>query len=225
MPAAEAPAAERAPPAEPTRETPAAPARAAEARAEQVAPERPAAEPPVEEQAAAAVQEREAAAEPAAAAAESDRSAERGPSQEAASAERDGCAVGQPFADGYCAAKFAVEGLMQSLAPIAARFGVVVSIVEPGAVSSEFVRNVDGVIGQADDAYGELLEAYLRHAAEVFANAQSPADAAETVVRAATTSSPRFRWQTSDYAASFVGLSLADLDGSQVLGLTSTWLD
>src|SRR3954447_24508202 len=34
-----------------------------------------------------------------------------------------GGAVGQPFADAYCGAKFAVEGLMQSLAPVAARFG------------------------------------------------------------------------------------------------------
>src|SRR5436190_4618874 len=53
-----------------------------------------------------------------------------------------GGAVGQPFADAYCAAKFAVEGLMQSLAPVAAKLGVTVSIVEPGAVGSEFVENV-----------------------------------------------------------------------------------
>ena len=35
-----------------------------------------------------------------------------------------GGVVGQPFADAYCAAKFAVEGLMQSLAPVVAQFGI-----------------------------------------------------------------------------------------------------
>ena len=57
-----------------------------------------------------------------------------------------GGAVGQPFADAYCAAKFAVEGLMQSLAPVAANFGIGVSVVEPGAVASDFVANVAGVL-------------------------------------------------------------------------------
>lgn len=42
-----------------------------------------------------------------------------------------GGAVGQPFADAYCGAKFAVEGLMQSLAPVVAPFGIDVAIVEP----------------------------------------------------------------------------------------------
>src|SRR6478672_10970442 len=137
-----------------------------------------------------------------------------------------GGAVGQPFADAYCAAKFAVEGLMQSLAPVAARFGVDVCIVEPAAVSSEFVSNT-GATGRApdaDDPYAELLAAYLRRTERAFAAAQSAPDAAAVVVEAATTPTPRFRWQTSPAAAAFAGLSLADLDGSRVLGQTSTWL-
>src|SRR6478672_4045050 len=137
-----------------------------------------------------------------------------------------GGAVGQPFADAYCAAKFAVEGLMQSLAPVAARFGVDVCIVEPAAVSSEFVSNT-GATGRApaaDDPYAELLAAYLRRSERAFAAAQSAPDAAAVVVEAATTRTPTFRWQTSPGASAFVGLSLADLDGTRVLGQTSTWL-
>ncbi|MGZ4509129.1 MAG: SDR family NAD(P)-dependent oxidoreductase [Blastococcus sp.] len=138
-----------------------------------------------------------------------------------------GGAVGQPFADAYCAAKFAVEGLMQSLAPVAARFGVDVCIVEPAAVSSEFVSNTGATVREpdVDDPYGELRAAYLRRAEKSFAAAQSAPDAAAVVVEAATTSTPRFRWQTSPTAVAFVGLSLADLDGSRVLGQTGTWLD
>jgi NAD(P)-dependent dehydrogenase (short-subunit alcohol dehydrogenase family) len=141
-----------------------------------------------------------------------------------------GGAVGQPFADAYCAAKFAVEGLMQSLAPVAARFGIDISIVEPAAVGSSFTTNVDGVGTDparvdADDPYGPLLAAYLRRTTAVFANAQTAADAAQTVVEAAVTETAKFRWQTSDSAAAFAGLSLADLDGSRVAAITSTWLD
>jgi NAD(P)-dependent dehydrogenase (short-subunit alcohol dehydrogenase family) len=141
-----------------------------------------------------------------------------------------GGVVGQPFADAYCAAKFAVEGLMQSLAPVAARFGVEVCVVEPAAVGSDFVANIDpGLLGDGVGAasggpFDELRAAYIRRTAGTFARAQTPEDAAAVVVQAATMTSPRFRWQTSPAAGAFAGLSLADLDGSSVLGQTTTWL-
>ncbi|MGI8748610.1 MAG: SDR family oxidoreductase, partial [Deinococcus sp.] len=56
--------------------------------------------------------------------------------------------IGQPFNDAYCAAKFAVEGMMESLAPVMERFGVRVSLIEPGAVSSEFVANLGVSLGE-----------------------------------------------------------------------------
>src|SRR6185436_19482536 len=42
--------------------------------------------------------------------------------------------IGQPFHEGYSAAKFAVEGFMEALAPVAAQVGVTVSLIEPAAV-------------------------------------------------------------------------------------------
>lgn len=121
---------------------------------------------------------------------------------------------------------------MQSLAPVMSRFGVEIGIVQPAAVGSEFVANAgvernragESASTSEDDPYGELLAAYLRRSESTFAAAQHPRDAAAVVVEAATTDQPKFRWQTSDGAAAFVGLSLADLDGSRVLGQTSTWL-
>lgn len=143
-----------------------------------------------------------------------------------------GGVVGQPFADAYCAAKFAVEGLMQSLAPVAACFGVDVCVVEPAAVASEFVANTGadlptdsaGDPPAAADPYAPLLAAYLHRTAAAFSSAQTPEEAAATVVEVATTDSPRFRTQTSDTAAAFAGLSLRDLDGATVLAQTCTWL-
>ncbi|MFD5731733.1 SDR family NAD(P)-dependent oxidoreductase [Streptomyces sioyaensis] len=139
-----------------------------------------------------------------------------------------GGVVGQPFNEAYCAAKFAVEGYMESLAPVAAALGVSVSVVEPGAVATEFVNNI-GVDLQAEiDAagpYAKPLQAYLDRTTAQFLNgAQTPAEAAEAVLEALTADRPAFRIQTSDWARGFTGTKLTDLDGSAVLGLTAQWV-
>src|SRR6201989_29112 len=75
-----------------------------------------------------------------------------------------GGVVGQPFNEAHCAAKFAVEGFMEALPPVAATVGVPVTIVEPGAVSTEFVANVRVDVPamlEAVGPYGPALEAYL----------------------------------------------------------------
>jgi hypothetical protein len=46
---------------------------------------------------------------------------------------------------------------MQSLAPVAARFGVVVSVVEPAAVATNIAANANtGALLRPDDPYREL---------------------------------------------------------------------
>ena len=62
------------------------------------------------------------------------------------------------------AAAVAVEGFMESLAPVAARAGMTVTVVEPGAVASSFVASVGGDLsrtGPANDPYAGALDAYL----------------------------------------------------------------
>jgi NAD(P)-dependent dehydrogenase (short-subunit alcohol dehydrogenase family) len=138
-----------------------------------------------------------------------------------------GGAVGQPFSEAYCAAKFAVEGFLESLAPVAETVGVRVSIVEPGAVASDFVPNIglDRAAMVADaGAYGPALDAYLARSGQSFANAQSSADAAAAVVAVLDSSAPTLRVQTSAGASAFVGTKLVDLDGGAVLGMTRTWV-
>lgn len=139
-----------------------------------------------------------------------------------------GGAVGQPFADAYCGAKFAVEGFMQSLAVVMLPHGVRVSVVEPAAVASDFVGNVarpETPAATAQDPYAAQLDAYLARSAGAFANAQSSRDAAVAIADAATSTGYRFRWQTSEGATAFVGMSLADTDGSRVLGVTRSWIE
>ncbi|MFF4853059.1 SDR family NAD(P)-dependent oxidoreductase [Streptomyces sp. NPDC001194] len=140
-----------------------------------------------------------------------------------------GGVVGQPFNESYCAAKFAVEGFMESLAPVAATMGVQVSVVEPGAVSSEFVNNVGldipALLAQAGP-YAPALQGYINHAMQSFGSdtAQTPEQAAAPVVDALTAEKMPFRIQTSDWARTFVGMKLADLDGSAVQTEMTGWL-
>ena len=135
--------------------------------------------------------------------------------------------VGQPFNEAYCGAKFAVEGFMEALAPVAATVGVSVSVVEPGAVASEFVANIGIDVAAALAAagpYEPALRSYIDRTLGSFANAQSSQDAAETIVAVLEAESPAFRVQTSDWARGFVGTKLADLDGSAVQGMLATWV-
>ena len=138
-----------------------------------------------------------------------------------------GGVIGQPFNEAYCAAKFAVEGFMEALAPVAAAVGVRVTVVEPAAVGSEFVSNVGldpiEMIARAGP-YAAALRAYLERTRATFAAAQTPREAAGTIIDALSVESPAFRMQTSDRARQFVGVKLADLDGSRVVGQTKTWI-
>ncbi|MEU8773974.1 SDR family NAD(P)-dependent oxidoreductase [Streptomyces sp. NPDC048606] len=139
-----------------------------------------------------------------------------------------GGVVGQPFNEAYCAAKFAVEGFMESLAPVAASTGVQVAVVEPGAVSSEFVANVGldvpTLLAEAGP-YAPALRGYIDHAMEAFGSRpQTPREAAAPVVEALTAETVPFRIQTSDWARGFLAPKLADLDGSAVQGITRGWL-
>ncbi|MFJ3717898.1 SDR family oxidoreductase [Streptomyces sp. NPDC090057] len=138
-----------------------------------------------------------------------------------------GGVVGQPFNEAYCAAKFAVEGFMQSLAPVAATVGVDVTVVEPGAVATEFVANLGldvPMLLAAAGPYGPALEAYITRTQQSYGNAQTPAEAAAPIVDALTVARPPFRIQTSQWARDFVATTLADLDGSAVQTITGAWL-
>ncbi|MFF2571302.1 SDR family oxidoreductase [Streptomyces sp. NPDC101191] len=138
-----------------------------------------------------------------------------------------GGAVGQPFNEAYCAAKFAVEGFMQSLAPVAATVGVGVTVIEPGAVASEFVANIGLDIPAmlaAAGPYAPALQAYLARTQQSFGNAQTSFEAAAPIVEALNADAPAFRVQTSEWAREFVGTTLADLDGSAVQTLTRAWV-
>lgn len=137
--------------------------------------------------------------------------------------------IGQPFNDVYCAAKFAVEGMMESLAPVAKRFGVHVSLVEPGPVNTEFVASV--VKQGANDAspeiadYAPLLATYLKGSKQMFASAgQTGDDIAAVILEAANSETPHLRYLTSDMIRGLVARKYVDATGDAIVALTGSRL-
>ncbi|MFD9126037.1 SDR family NAD(P)-dependent oxidoreductase [Kitasatospora sp. NPDC059571] len=138
--------------------------------------------------------------------------------------------VGQPFNEAYCAAKFAVEGFMESLAPVAAAHGVKVSVVVPG-----FVRGTS--FGIFPDVNRKTVEAASGPYAPTFADyiawvggqgwegaGQQPQDVADVVVDTLRADRPAFRIPTNRWAAEYLDQKLTDRDGGVVGTLARTWI-
>ncbi|ANE48231.1 short-chain dehydrogenase [Paenibacillus swuensis] len=74
--------------------------------------------------------------------------------------------VGQPFNEIYCASKFAVEGLIESLATYyKPAFNIDLTLLEPGAVATQFNSTVMGHVEQTggilEDEYKPMLTKYI----------------------------------------------------------------
>jgi NAD(P)-dependent dehydrogenase (short-subunit alcohol dehydrogenase family) len=138
--------------------------------------------------------------------------------------------VGQPFNEAYCAAKFAVEGFMESLAPVAAEHGVTVSVVVPGFVSdTSFGRFPDinrRTIQAASGPYAPTFGAYVDWVTGpgLEAAGQKAQEVADVVVRTLDAERPPFRVPTSRWVADYLDRKLADRDGSTVQTLARTWI-
>lgn len=130
--------------------------------------------------------------------------------------------IGQPFNEAYCAAKFAVEGMMEGFAPLARRMGVAVSLIEPGPINTEFVANVRAVsaggLPNYHAPYDGFIAKYVASSEGVFANfGQTGDDIAGIILEAATAEQPHFRYITSDFAKQIVAPKVAEYTGDAVV--------
>jgi NAD(P)-dependent dehydrogenase (short-subunit alcohol dehydrogenase family) len=139
-----------------------------------------------------------------------------------------GGVIGHPFVDSYCAAKAATEIFLESLAPVAAVFGVVIALIEPGPVATADVQKmedaVDALKREIDPAYAPIFEPYAQSFVGRYDDAQSADEVAQVIVEVARDPTPRFRYQTSPEATAFVAQKLADIDGAVAMRLGRTAL-
>jgi NAD(P)-dependent dehydrogenase (short-subunit alcohol dehydrogenase family) len=137
--------------------------------------------------------------------------------------------ISQPFNEAYSAAKAAVSGFMESLAPVAAGMGVTVVMVEPGPVlDTNYATNV-GISREwliaTSGPYEPVLVPYLDWVARTgWPGAQPAHEVAAIVVGALTDPDPDFRIVTSDWVREYASLKFADIDGNQVRAMTRSWV-
>ncbi|WP_417260578.1 SDR family oxidoreductase [Celeribacter sp.] len=129
--------------------------------------------------------------------------------------------VGQPFNEVYCGAKFAVEGLTESMASyITPSFGIHFSAVEPGGISSEFANTVMEQMAQTggmlEDEYLPILQKYVagsqnRQETGIY---QTADEVAAVVMQVMGTENPPVRIRTSEWSEAFTKLKTSlDPDG------------
>ena len=125
--------------------------------------------------------------------------------------------VGIPFNEVYAATKFALEGMMECLAPVLATFGIHVLLIEPGPVGTAFRQNSGGMSALlAPGPYQALAQEFMQAfqaASGGEAAAQSGNDMAQVILEAIDASAPHFRYQTSEMARAWVSQKLVDPDG------------
>ncbi|XP_019603350.1 17-beta-hydroxysteroid dehydrogenase type 1 isoform X2 [Rhinolophus sinicus] len=126
--------------------------------------------------------------------------------------------MGMPFNAVYCASKFAIEGLCESLAVLLPPFGVHVSLIECGPVHTAFQEKVQNGPGAALDGVDaqtrELFSRYQRHFEQVFRKAaQDPEEVTEVFLTALRASPPALRYFSSERFLPLARLRLADPSG------------
>ena len=118
--------------------------------------------------------------------------------------------IGALSLSGYCAAKFAIEGLAESLALEVVPLGISVSLVEPGLVMTPHFTVNRGRARAATDPAGPYYRWFVRHEAivdEVLrARRIVPEDVARVIERALTARRPRLRYVVGRGARLMVGL-------------------
>lgn len=121
---------------------------------------------------------------------------------------------GSPLLGGYCASKFALEGLSECLAMELEKYHVRVKVVEPGLLESRFIKNIEiGIrLKPKDNPYlDEIQESVKRiRGLLVSKKAEKLAEAAKIVVQEIEDDHKTFRVQTGDWAKKVVARKLKE---------------
>ncbi|XP_070539457.1 estradiol 17-beta-dehydrogenase 1-like [Ptychodera flava] len=135
-----------------------------------------------------------------------------------------GSIIGLSFIDGYCASKFALEGLSESLVAVLKAFDVHISNVIFGPVKTSFLVGLGANTNMNEDAVDqetlELLKRNLRLSLEnpqVADRIPSVEHAAEVIVRVIEDPSPKLRYTDREESKEFVSIKLKDLSGESVV--------
>jgi NAD(P)-dependent dehydrogenase (short-subunit alcohol dehydrogenase family) len=137
--------------------------------------------------------------------------------------------VGAPYNDAYASSKFALEGAVESLAPVVARYGVKTTIVEPGPVATDVMapRRFEKLLPNdevTDSPYPEPW-AFLSRAIVNSGGLQPVEEVGPVILGLLSSDEPPLRLQTAQWATDFVAPKMAaDLDGSRVNAASEAYI-
>ncbi|MGX8178240.1 SDR family NAD(P)-dependent oxidoreductase [Exiguobacterium artemiae] len=134
--------------------------------------------------------------------------------------------VGQPMNEIYCASKFALEGLFESLATYYKPFfSIDVTLIEPAAVETNFTASVldrlEQTGGLHEDDFKPIIESYLRTYRIRHQDRQSADDIAELVFDLVHADEKPLRVRTTPEDEAFVAHKTAN-DPSGLIGTVKT---
>jgi retinol dehydrogenase 8 len=136
---------------------------------------------------------------------------------------------GQLFNDNYCASKFAVEGLFESMAPVYSSLGIHLSIIEPGVILTNFEATALKVFSEntekMDEEFNAMLSKYVSVMQEKFKDsklAQTGMEVAEVCLKAITDENPSLRYLTNLHPLYLesINMKYADINGNKNLNAT-----
>jgi NAD(P)-dependent dehydrogenase (short-subunit alcohol dehydrogenase family) len=117
----------------------------------------------------------------------------------------------------YSAVKHALEAMSEVLAQEVVRFGIRVAIVEPGVVVTPIFSKAKRWNDPASPYFDHVRRLLLLYQKQM-PHAAQPADAAQIIYEAATSSSPRLRWLVGEDAKLLVAGRQRQTDEEYVAG-------
>jgi short-subunit dehydrogenase len=108
-----------------------------------------------------------------------------------------------PLSSSYHGSKFALEGLSESIRYEVEPFGIKVILIEPGAVGSNFWKNIKIAKSSSDSnsPYTQFGNKILKAYEQMEQNTISPSVVAKTILDAVTSNNPQLRYVVGEDAA------------------------
>lgn len=123
---------------------------------------------------------------------------------------------GQPFNDIYCASKFALEGLCESMSSVYRQFGVKIVLVEPGAIKTSFLANAKkpDMSNVHHDFHQPIQQVANYYSSNESSNtAQTGIEVAQVCLSAIEDEDPPLRLQTNPRIEGLFTAKLSDVTG------------
>ena len=113
--------------------------------------------------------------------------------------EKEGIRTPSTVISAYVGTKFALEGLFKSIQYELEPFGIKIILIEPGAVSSNFWKNMKTAntskpSESADSPYSQMKIKISESLKRTVQNAMHPSEVAKAILEAITSDNPEFRY-------------------------------